>query len=49
VKLYTQPPGDPVERYGDRIYLGRDCLPLDSPTRPHLGLGYLRQSLRSSS
>ena len=45
VKLYTQPPGDPVERYGDRIYLGRDCLPLDSPRRPHLGLGYLRQSL----
>jgi hypothetical protein len=45
VKVYTQPPGDPVERYGDRIYLGRDCLPLDSPTRPHLGLGYLRQSL----
>jgi hypothetical protein len=45
VKLYTQPPGDPVERYGDRIYLGRDCLPLDSPHRPHLGLGYLRQSL----
>jgi hypothetical protein len=45
VKIYTQPPGDPVERYGDRIYLGRDCLPLDSPRRPHLGLGYLRQSL----
>jgi hypothetical protein len=45
VKLYTQPPGHPVERYGDRIYLGRDCLPLDSPQRPHLGLGYLRQSL----
>jgi hypothetical protein len=45
VKLYTQPPGDPVERYGDRIYLGRDCLPLDSPRRPHLGLGYLRQSV----
>jgi len=45
VKLYTQPPGDPVERYGDRIYLGRDCLPLDSPRRPHLGLGYLRRSL----
>ena len=45
VKLYTQPPGDPVERYGDRIYLGRDCLPLDSLDRPHLGLGYLRQSL----
>jgi hypothetical protein len=45
VKLYTQPPGDPVERYGDRIYLGRDLLPLDSPHRPHLGLGYLRQSL----
>lgn len=45
VKLYTQPPGDPVERYGDRIYLGRDCLPLGSPRRPHLGLCYLRQSL----
>lgn len=45
VKLYTQPPGDPVERYGDRIYLGRDCLPLDTPHRPHLGLGYLRRSL----
>jgi hypothetical protein len=45
VKIYTQPSGDPVERYGDRIYLGRDCLPLDSPGRPHLGLGYLRQSL----
>ena len=45
VKLYTQPPGDPIERYGDRIYLGRDFLPLDSPRRPHLGLGYLRQSL----
>lgn len=45
VKVYTQPPGDPVERYGDRIYLGRDCLPLDSPRRPHLGLGYLRRSL----
>jgi hypothetical protein len=45
VKVYTQPPGDPVERYGDRIYLGRDCLPLASPRRPHLGLGYLRQSL----
>ena len=38
-------PGDPIERYGDRIYLGRDCLPLDSPRRPHLGLGYLRRSL----
>lgn len=45
VKLYTLPPGDPVERYGDRIYLGRDCLPLDSPRRPHLGLAYLRRSL----
>jgi len=45
VKLYTQPPGDPIEHYGDRIYLGRDCLPLDSPRRPHLGLGYLRESL----
>jgi hypothetical protein len=45
VKLYTQPPGDPVARYGDRIYLGRDYLPLDSPRRPHLGLGYLRRSL----
>jgi hypothetical protein len=45
VKLYTLPPGDPLERYGDRIYLGRDCLPLHSPRRPHLGLGYLRQSL----
>jgi hypothetical protein len=45
VKLYTQPSGDPIERYGDRIYLGRDCLPLDSPRRPHLGLRYLRQSL----
>ena len=45
VKLYTQPPGNPVERYGDRIYLGRDCLPLDTPQRPHLGLGYLRRSL----
>jgi len=33
VKLYTQPPGDPIARYGDRIYLGRDCLPLDS-SRP---------------
>jgi hypothetical protein len=44
VKLYTQPPGDPVERYGDRIYLGRDRLPLDSSERPHLGLGYLRRS-----
>jgi len=45
VKVYTQAPGNPVERYGDRIYLGRDCLPLDSPRRPHLGLGYLRRSL----
>jgi hypothetical protein len=45
VKLYTQPPGDPVARYGDRIYLGRDCLPLNGPGRPHLGLGYLRRSL----
>ena len=45
VKLYTVPPGDPLERYGDRIYLGRDCLPLDSPRRPHLGLPYLRRSL----
>jgi hypothetical protein len=45
VKLYTQPPGDPVARYGDRIYLGRDCLPLDCPRRPHFGLGYLRRSL----
>jgi hypothetical protein len=45
VKLYTLPPGDLVERYGDRIYLGRDCLPLDSLQRPHLGLGYLSQSL----
>jgi len=45
VKLYTQPPGDPVQRYGDRIYLGRDWLSLDSPRRPHLGLGYLCRSL----
>jgi hypothetical protein len=45
VKVYTQPPGDPVARYGDRIYLGRDYLPLDCPRRPHLGLGYMRQSL----
>lgn len=45
VKIYTQPPGDPVERYGDRIYLGRDYLPLESPLRPHLGLAYLRRSL----
>jgi hypothetical protein len=45
VKVYTLPPGDPLDRYGDRIYLGRDCLPLDGPRRPHLGLGYLRRSL----
>jgi len=45
VKIYTQPPGDPVERYGDRIYLGRDWLPLGSLRRPHLGLGSLRQSV----
>jgi hypothetical protein len=45
VKLYTLPPGDPLDRYGDRIYLGRDCLPLDSPRRPYLGLGYVRRSL----
>ena len=45
MKVYTQPPGNPVERNGDRIYLGRDCPPLDSPRRPHLGLGYLRRSL----
>jgi hypothetical protein len=45
VKLYTLPPGDPLDRYGDRIYLGRDFLPLDCPRRPHLGLGYLRRSL----
>jgi len=45
VKVYTLPPGDPLERYGDRIYLGRDSLPLDSPHRPHLGLGYLRRSV----
>jgi hypothetical protein len=45
VKLYTQPPGDPIERYGDRIYLGRDRLPLASSERPHLGLGYLRRSV----
>jgi hypothetical protein len=45
VKLYTLPPGDPLLLYGDRIYLGRDCLRLDSPGRPHLGIGYLRQSL----
>jgi hypothetical protein len=45
VKLYTFPPGDPLDRYGDRIYLGRDCLPLDCPQRSHLGLGYLRHSL----
>jgi hypothetical protein len=45
VKLYTLPPGDPLEKYGDRIYLGRDCLPLLSLPRPHLGLGYLRRSL----
>jgi hypothetical protein len=45
VKLYTLPPGDPLEKYGDRIYLGRDCLPLDSLPRPHLGLGYLLRSL----
>jgi hypothetical protein len=45
VKLYTQPPGDPLEHYGDRIYLGRAGLPLDSPRLPHLGLGFLRRSL----
>jgi hypothetical protein len=45
VKLYTLPPGDPVLLYGDRIYLGRDCLRLDSPGRPHLGIDYMRQSL----
>jgi len=45
VKLYTLPPGDPLDRYGDRIYLGRDCLPLEGLRRPHLGLGYLRHSL----
>jgi hypothetical protein len=49
VKVYTLPPGDPLDRYGDRIYLGRDCLPLDSPHRPHLGLGYLRRSLPEQS
>ena len=37
VKLYTQPPGDPVERYGDRIYLGRDCLPARLPPSPAPG------------
>lgn len=45
VKLYTVPPGHLPERYGDRIYLGRDCLRLASPHRPHLGLAYLRRSL----
>lgn len=45
VKLYTLPPGDPVLLYGDRIYLGRDCVRLDSPGRPHLGIDYLRRSL----
>jgi len=45
VKLYTLPPGDPVELYGDRIYLGRDCVRLDSPGRPHFGIDYLRRSL----
>jgi hypothetical protein len=45
VKLYTLPPGDPLLLYGDRIYLGRDCLRLDAPGRPHLGIDYLRQSL----
>jgi hypothetical protein len=45
VKLYTLPPGDPLGRYGDRIYLGRDRLLLDSLARPHLGLDYLRRSI----
>jgi hypothetical protein len=45
VKLYTLPPEHLPERYGDRIYLGRDVLRLGSPHRPHLGLAYLRQSL----
>ena len=45
VKLYTLPPGDPILLYGDRIYLGRDCLRLDAPGRPHLGIAYMRQSL----
>ncbi len=45
VKLYTLPPGDPVLLYGDRIYLGRDCVRLDVPGRPHLGIDYRRRSL----
>jgi hypothetical protein len=45
VKLYTLPPGDPILLYGDRIYLGRDCLQLDAPRRPHLGIAYMSQSL----
>lgn len=45
VKLYTLPPGDPVLLYGDRIYLGRDCVQLDSPGRSHFGIGYKRRTL----
>jgi hypothetical protein len=45
LKLYTVPPRDLIEHYGDRIYLGRDLVSLAHPRRPHLGLGYLRRSL----
>lgn len=45
VKLYTLPPQELIEHYGDKIYLGRDLVSLARPRRPHFGLGYLRRSL----
>jgi hypothetical protein len=46
IKLYTLRPEDLPVRYADKIYLGRDLLVLDQPQRPHLGVGFLRDSLR---
>jgi len=46
VKLYTLRPEDLPARYGDKIYLGRDYLSLDSPRRDHFGLRHIRNSLR---
>ena len=46
VKLYTLPREELRTHYSDKLYLGRDFLSLDSPQRPHFGLGYIRDSLQ---
>jgi hypothetical protein len=49
VKLYTIRAEDLPNRYGDKIYIGRDVLSLDRLDRDHFGLRDMRHMLREQT